>query len=361
MKSSRWPVLTLILIAANIAAAFAVVIDPPLVDSFGFQSDHPRFVTVLTSLFLHANLLHLLGNMLFLAGVGAAVELATGTARFGIVYFLSGIVGVVAHYFLTRQSLDPTPYVGASGAIAGCAAYYTIRYTSLRVPLAPHVAVPVIAITMGWLALQIAGAFIQIGSSSGVSYWAHLGGFATGLVLSYTFRSPDIGQLRLGHEVLAQLNARGPAAVVVGAERHLAKHPRDTKALGELADAFHKMNEPTKEADTLLRLLDLTEEEEQADVIRRITQLGMASRIPTLRRLQLADAFRESAPFVAKALYRSVAEGPDDIQRPEALFAWASLERLDNLDKSNELLERLHGEYPLHPTLDLARKRGWLP
>jgi hypothetical protein len=221
-------------------------------------------------------------------------------------------------------------------------------------------ALSVLMVTVLWVLLQIGGAFVKIGSAEGTSYWAHLGGFATGILLTFIFRAPDLGQIELGHEVLERMNARGPAAVVYAAQRHLTLHPDDTKVLNDLAEAYGKLNEPTKEADTLLRLLDVSSPDQQPEVIRRLSQIGYVSRIPVLRRLQLADRCKADDPFVAKALYRSVAEGPDDVQTPEALLAWAAVERPDDEAKSDEILSRLVHDFPLHPAVDLARKRGWI-
>jgi hypothetical protein len=225
--------------------------------------------------------------------------------------------------------------------------------------VAPKFAVSVLAITGVWLLLQVAGGLIRLGDTRGTAYWAHLGGFVAGVLLSFLFRAPDLGQVELGHEVLERMNARGPAAAVFAATEHLKKHPGDPKALLELADAYDRMNEPAKEADALVRLL-AAKPEDQVEIARRLSHIGFVSRVPIIRRLQIADACRSEAPFIAKGLYRSVAEGPDDIQRPEAMFAWASLERDEDLSKSVEILRRLEQEYPLHPTIDVARKRGWL-
>ena len=75
----RVPVLTLLLIAANMVAAFALFVYPDFAVELGFRPNHPSLVGAITGLFLHANLFHLLGNMVFLAAVGAAVE--GGAAR----------------------------------------------------------------------------------------------------------------------------------------------------------------------------------------------------------------------------------------------------------------------------------------
>ena len=82
IEKSRLPIITLILIIANLFASFAVAFDPELVMDFGFNPRRPSFLTIFSGLFLHQNLLHLLGNMVFLAAVGAAVELATGSLQF---------------------------------------------------------------------------------------------------------------------------------------------------------------------------------------------------------------------------------------------------------------------------------------
>lgn len=358
----RVPLVTLLLITANIVAAFALFVYPDYAYQLGFRPDRPRFGAALSSLFLHANVVHLLGNMVFLAAVGAAVELATGSFRFATVYFLAGLTGVAVHYLATRGQIDPAPLIGASGCIAGCAAYYSVRYTTLKVPIAPHMALSVAGVTAIWLLLQVAGAFIHLGDGGGgASFWAHLGGFGAGVVLSFVFRAPDLGQIKLGHEVLEQMNLRGPGAVLAAAQRHLAIHPRDVKVLWDLAEAQRQLGEREEEAIALMKILDLVPEEEQVEVLRRLCQAGRVTKISTIRRLQFADRVREGSPAVARALLRSVVDGPkDEAQRPDAILALAGIERDDSPDRAAILLAELTEKYPLHPAVDLARKRGWV-
>jgi len=357
----RLPLVTLLLIAANIAAAFSLVIDPDLVEQFGFRSNHPTLLTAFTSIFLHANLIHLLGNMVFMAAVGAAVELATGSLRFVIVYLIGGLAGVGLHFAMTKHAIEPAPYVGASGCIASCAAYYSVRYTRLRVPVAPKMAISVAAVTVVWLVLQCVGAVVKFGEKGGVSFWAHIGGFIAGAVLSQVFRSPDLEQLKLGHEVLEQMNDRGPAAVVFAAERHIAKHPNDVKALWELANAESALGDEEDESKTLLRLLELTTDVEKFEVVRRLCKLGRVSVLPTLKRLQIADQCRATSPDLTRALLRSVIDGPqEETQRPDAMLALIALERDAQPEKAAVILSDLMLTYPMHPAVELARKRGWV-
>lgn len=357
----RLPLVTLLLIGANISAAFGLVIDPDLALQLGFRSDYPRFTTAFTSLFLHANLIHLLGNMIFLAAVGATVELATGSLRFIVVYFVGGLAGVGLHFMMTKHAIAPPPFIGASGCIASCAAYYSVRYTRLRVPVAPKLAISVAAVTIVWLALQIIGAILKPGESGGTSFMAHIGGFVAGALLSLVFRTPDLQQLKLGHEVLEQMNLRGPAAAAFAAKRHLEQHPRDAKALWDLADAQSALGEGPAEAATLVQILEVATEAERTEVLRRLCKLGRVSTLPVLKRLQFADQVRDEAPEVARALLRSVVDGPvAEAQRPDAILALAALDRDNQPERAKELLQILIRDYPIHPAADVARKRGWV-
>lgn len=336
---------------------------PDLIYDFGFNPIRPTFESVFACMFLHANLLHLFANMFFLAAVGAAVELATGTLRFVAVYFVSGLAGVGFHaLFAARIVGEPHPMVGASGCIAGCAAYYGIRYLGLRVPLAPKLGVPVAGVILAWLALQVAGAFKTIGdANASTAFWAHLGGFGAGLVMSLIFRAPDLGHLKLGHEVLDRMNERGPAAAVAAALRHLEVHPDDPKALQHLIDAHKMMDDVDGEAGALVRIVDLLPEQDMGRPIIRLKELGELGRIPSVKRVRLAERLATFDADAARCLLESVIDEPEsEAQRPDAILALVGLIRDSAPDEAKPLLERLQTEYPLHPATELARSKGWI-
>lgn len=361
IEKSRLPIVTLLLIIANLFAAFAVAFNSELVMDLGFNPKDPNFLTIFTSLFLHQNLFHLLGNMVFLAAVGAAVELATGSARFLIVYFISGLFGVLAHFTFNVATKDPSTLIGASGAIAGCAAYYSVRYLGLKVPVAPRKGVSVAVVTAIWLVLNFVGVFVSLGESSRVSFSAHIGGFFGGLLLSAIFRAPDLGQRKLGHEVLDKMNERGPAAVALAARQHLKDHPGDIKALRNLADAERQLDHPIAEVETLLKLIDVLPESEQSEPLARLAELEKLATLPSLRRTLLADRFKDTDPGTCRMLLDSVVDGPDsDPQVPDAMLALASLEREHAPERATEILNKLQSKFPLHPTVNLARQRGWI-
>jgi hypothetical protein len=277
------------------------------------------------------------------------------------VYFISGIVGVLCHFFVLRHGTDIHPLLGASGCIAGCAAYYSVRYVGLKVPVAPKLSLSVLAVTGIWVCLQVIGAFVRFDETGGVSFLAHLGGFAAGVVLSLLFRAPDLGQIQLGHEVLERMNNRGPAASASAAKKHLEKHPGDAKALGQLARACAQMDDEEGEADAIEKLLEIEPESEHASLIARMMEIGQGNRLKPHRRNIMAEKFKEGHPNVARMLLISVLQDPSDgTLRPEALLTLYELERDREPERAKALIDELVQGYPLHPCVDLARKRGWI-
>jgi membrane associated rhomboid family serine protease len=115
------PLVTLLLVALNIAA-YALELQSggmAVCEAYGLVPAHPSFETALSSLFLHdpSSLLHLGGNMAFLAVFGTIVEGALGHVRFGGLYVAAGLSGCALHVIVGPSSTDPL--VGASGAIFG--------------------------------------------------------------------------------------------------------------------------------------------------------------------------------------------------------------------------------------------------
>lgn len=360
-RAAPIPGATLFLILCCIAVAFLVQFQPDMLEQLAFRKTSPSLLTAFASIFVHANLFHLLGNMVFLAAVGPAVEFGAGSLRFLTVFTLGGLAGVLAFWGLSGAGGNVAPLVGASGGIASCAAYYSVRYMRLRVPIAPKIGVPVVAVTGVWLVLQVIGATTS-NAVPGVAYWAHVGGFAFGLILSAVFGAPRLADLEMGHEVLDRLNHRSPAARLAAANFQLELHPADTKALFLKADAYADLGDHTEEAETLVRILDVLPESEQPPVWTRLLNLKAAARIPSLKRVLLADRFGSIDPSVAIGLLESVANGPvEDPQRPDALLALVALTRDGKANQAAIWLKELLDVYPLHPAVELARQRGWVP
>ena len=200
------PGITYVLIAANVLVFLAMVRATPaeqarLMTAYAavpqaVLHDGPTaWVTLLTSMFMHASWLHLGGNMLFLWIFGDNVEDAMGHARYLLFYVLSGLTAG-----LLQVLVDPAgtvPLVGASGAIAGVLAAYVVLFPRSMVrtivvlvpPLFVWPLLPAWLLIGGWFVLQFWSGLSTLGALSvgGVAYWAHVGGFLLGLVLAQPF------------------------------------------------------------------------------------------------------------------------------------------------------------------------------
>lgn len=167
--------------------------------------DPGAWMTALTSMFMHGGVMHLVGNLWFLYIFGDNVEDNMGSARFAAFYLLSGLAAAAAQY--ATAPLSPVPMVGASGAIAGVLAAYLVLYPRARVvTLVPifvflqWIELPAVVFIALWFALQFYSGLGSLthGASGGVAYWAHIGGFAAGLFLTFVLRrtrlpDPDEG------------------------------------------------------------------------------------------------------------------------------------------------------------------------
>jgi membrane associated rhomboid family serine protease len=159
---------------------------PPLAPS----PQPPTGETVITSMFLHGSFLHIFGNMLFLAIFGPTVEDAMGRVRFAAFYLLGGLVALGAQVAVDPSSTAPT--LGASGAIAAVLGGYLLLYPRARILtlvfivfFVTIVEVPAVFLLGFWFLEQLyfgaAGLASPLGGE-GIAYFAHVGGFAFGLL-----------------------------------------------------------------------------------------------------------------------------------------------------------------------------------
>jgi membrane associated rhomboid family serine protease len=135
-------------------------------------------VTVFTSMFLHANITHLIGNLLYLLTFGPAIEWALGAPRFALYYLAWGIVASAAHTYIDLNA--EIPVVGASGAIGGILGAYLLLFPANKIELIiPFVPVPVEI--SAWILLGLWFLFQVVFKVDGVANWAHVGGFMAGM------------------------------------------------------------------------------------------------------------------------------------------------------------------------------------
>ena len=157
------------------------------------------YATLITYQFLHADILHIGGNMLFLAIFGDDIEEAMGPLRFLVFYFLCGIAAGLA--FVASNPQATAPLIGASGAIAGVLAAYLMfrpcQKVAVFVPwfilwlfVRPVVKIDAVWVLGFWVLTQLWAISVQ--SQDGVAYMAHIGGFAAGAVLFPLMRSRGV-------------------------------------------------------------------------------------------------------------------------------------------------------------------------
>ena len=160
------------------------------------------FLTIFTSMFMHAGWLHLGGNMLYLWIFGDNVEDRFGHLKFIIFYLLCGLAATFAQLAFSLGS--NVPNLGASGAIAGVLGAYILLFPQGRVRVLQGqqiIQVPALIVIGLWIVLQLFSSIGSIASSvqtGGVAYMAHVGGFIAGIVLTFLFRGNSAPRLTAG-------------------------------------------------------------------------------------------------------------------------------------------------------------------
>jgi membrane associated rhomboid family serine protease len=168
------------------------------------------WLTPLSSMFLHGSWFHLIGNMWFLWLFGNNIEDSMGRARYALFYLLSGLGAAATQTLLSPSSA--VPMVGASGAISGVMGAYVILYPTVQVHILVVLVVFITRIVVSaylmlgyWFLLQLVQGTATLGSTGGVAFWAHVGGFIAGAGLIFLFRDPE---LVAEHRRLAQMYLR---------------------------------------------------------------------------------------------------------------------------------------------------------
>ena len=200
LPTRRVPVVNYALIAVNILVYGLLALAGPAQEALVYQFAliPAQFTTgpnlgniadIFTSMFMHAGLLHLGGNMLYLWIFGDNVEDSMGSGKYLSFYLVGGLVASLTHILTNPYSEIPT--VGASGAIAAVLGAYLVLYPQSHVmtfiPLGNYMRLTTVpaALVLGlWFVLQLFNGLLSLGGPDvgGVAFWAHAGGFVAGRV-----------------------------------------------------------------------------------------------------------------------------------------------------------------------------------
>lgn len=204
LHNARKPFITILLIIINAVIFWQeMTMDPQSLDVFidryaatpALIEKGENLLSLFTSMFLHGGWMHLIGNMLFLWIFGDNIEAALGHIGYILFYIAGGLAGSIAH--VVTNLGDQTPSLGASGAISACMGAYIMMFPTSRI----HTFIPIgfffttirvsAWVFIGvWIVLQIFNSTMSApdGEGGGVAWWAHIGGFAFGLVIGLLFR-----------------------------------------------------------------------------------------------------------------------------------------------------------------------------
>jgi membrane associated rhomboid family serine protease len=209
IRSNHFPAVNALIIGLNILAfLWELTQGPHLKEAFFLYGIVPlrysnpeisvqftivqQMIPFLTSMFLHGGFLHILGNIWFLYIFGDNIEDRLGHIRYLIFYLLCGVAAGLIHLITNWNSKIPT--IGASGAIAGVMGAYLLLHPRARIlTLIPiffffqFVELPAFIFLGYWFLIQLFSAGLTPSNVGGIAFWAHIGGFAIGLIFIKIF------------------------------------------------------------------------------------------------------------------------------------------------------------------------------
>jgi membrane associated rhomboid family serine protease len=192
--ASKVAVVTYLIIMVNILVFLQSLTNPEsynqLIETYGLVPVQimggKNLLSLITSMFLHADILHLALNMLFLLISGDAVERELGSSRFLALYLACGVIAGLFHSYLNSASVIPT--IGASGAIFGVLAAFAILFPfRWLLQLFGFIPIPLPAILFVFITILTETAYVSSGVVESVAHTAHVGGFLAGVFLTLLF------------------------------------------------------------------------------------------------------------------------------------------------------------------------------
>ena len=245
-----------------------------VLSKYGYIPAHASLMTAITSTFLHAGWLHLIGNMWFLWLAGAILEDTWGRAIYPAFYLLAGILAAMVHGMVNAGSL--TPAIGASGAIAGLMGGFLVRFPTTKIEmgwllffrfyrfkLAAYWLLPL------WLITEIL--YGSAGNTTGIAHWAHVGGFVFGALIAIVVQKSGLEQIAekgiqekiawVSHPLLAEASEQMEHGKLDEATANLQKllqeKPDSIDAYRMLQNIYWRKNDLPAHREALSKILAL--------------------------------------------------------------------------------------------------------
>lgn len=281
--SRRVPIVTYILVGINVALFCLCQLVPAssllrIFNTYGFVPEEHSGLTILTYMFLHANWLHIIGNMYFLWLFGCALEKSIGSVKFLALYIVSGVVAILVHSAFVPPELADVPCLGASGAISGILGGFLAVLPGVHIDsvlmlgLRPTAVVKprAVFVLLVWLILQLFEQWVAQGkNASQVAYGAHIGGFLFGWALSGTVLTirkaaadwqgltRDAGLRSMAARINAGEITAEPATLDLDAQKMLFLRkgaiPEDPASLSQWVAALHPDDDAAIAASVVFR------------------------------------------------------------------------------------------------------------
>lgn len=334
----RFPAVTIILVAANFVVFFltsdaGIVMRKQILDSYVQSWGENQLLTMFVGMFLHADILHILGNMLFLCVFGPAVEDRLGKGMYLVLYFLAGFAGDVAQGALGGDG-GSIPTLGASGCIMGLLGAYWWIYSWSRVCCIAVLFVCLVKfeaaavwVVSAFVAMDVIRGFVgrQIGDTGGVANFAHVGGAVLGAFLVWSLGikrdTPDVSQVKAVQS--------------------------DTKQFGYLdLDEMKKLVSASPDDD------ELTREYARKAVLEQDTE-HMKHAMDTNLRLCVTEFPVAVAQYLQNGCAHPTGLMPSDLQ-----FVGRECERLDKLQTALAMYDMIVSAYPDSPDEEMALYRA---
>ncbi len=350
-----------------------------LFDVFGFIPKDPRAAAVVSSLFLHADAIHLLTNMIFLWVFASHVESAIGLVPTLLLYLAGGVTAVMTHWAVSIEMSPVTasqPLIGASGAVASIIGYFALRYYRSSVKMmfgtgwrTSALWIPVWVAALVWIGIQSAGAISSLmdNQSNNIGYWAHLGGFGFGMIVGALWRAGNVGERESSIEQAEDaLRLSNPATALNYLRPLLLNNPEDAEVLAVTGAAWEQLGDRELMGADWAKAIRFGIDTGQFNIARecaiRMKDRHLIGAVAPTQRYRLGClCFEYGDPEMGVSLLESIIVGTGySADREHALIKLADyyLRGRKSPERAHKLLERFLTDYPGSIFADTAQ--GWI-